>query len=281
MKTHIMRFAPQDYRTSRTRTRSIQTRDPMLRLVYLEALFALYEAGGSLPADPAALADELGLPAKEIAKRLGTLDEIARTGSGRGGLLIQDGRVTNGRVTSDLKSEEEYRADQARFGREGGRGRKKGDPKATLSAPKGSPSPPSPYPAPSPAPAPAPTTNTPAGADRRAGGADGNSSPGSNGSPPAPPAGASSGNGYGDGLVLDHDPTDPAEVRLASRIAHLAQVTETAPLDVLAAVSSPPEGERHLDHIRGAPPSWVEATLRACDAFEADNSGGGEPPEEE
>src|SRR5204863_415075 len=59
-KTHIMRWAPQDYRTSRSRARSIQTRDPMLRLVYLEALFALYEAGCSLSADPTEVMGEAG-----------------------------------------------------------------------------------------------------------------------------------------------------------------------------------------------------------------------------
>jgi hypothetical protein len=140
-----MRWAPQDYRTSRVRARSAMTKDAMLRLVYLEALSALYEAGGSLPADPAALADELLLPAKEIARCLPILDEIARSGTGRGGLLVQDGRVTNGRVTADLKDEQEFRAQQAAFGRKRGRKGGGGGPvaphineEATLTGPEGS-----------------------------------------------------------------------------------------------------------------------------------------------
>lgn len=156
MKTHIMRWAPMDWRTSRVRARSAMSRDPMLRLVYLEALSALYEAGGSLPADPAALADELLLPVKEIARCLPVLDEIARTGAGRGGLLIEDGRITNGRVTEDLKNEQAFREQQATHGKRGGRRVRKGQPKATLSQPlgfaKGTPTPPAPSPSPSPVP---------------------------------------------------------------------------------------------------------------------------------
>lgn len=98
---------------------------------------------------------------------------------------------------------------------------------------------------------------------------------GNNGGPPAPPASASR-------WILDHDEGDPLERRLAARIAHLARLVaerdgEADPLEILKAVSSTPEG-KSLDHIRGAPDRWIEPTLRACDEFEADLTGGDEPP---
>src|SRR5262245_857590 len=119
-----MRWAPQDYRTCRVRVRSIMSNDPMLRLVYLEALNALYEAGGSLPV--AALVYELALPADEIARCLPLLDEMGRIGSGRGGLKVENGVVTNGRVTADLITARAYSQQQAEFGRAGGRTAGKG-----------------------------------------------------------------------------------------------------------------------------------------------------------
>jgi len=128
-KTHIQRWAPQDWRTSRVRARSAMTGDYMLRLVYLESLSALYEAGGYLPADPDLLADELLLPAGEIARCLPILDALARSRGGRGGLLIEDDRISNPRVSADLAEEQAYRDGQAEHGRQSGRVRREGSPK--------------------------------------------------------------------------------------------------------------------------------------------------------
>lgn len=104
-----------DWRTSRVRARSAMSGDWMLRLVYLEALNALHEAGGELPADPEALADELMLPADEIARCLPILQGIGDRG-GRGGLIVENGRLTNARVTEDLAAELRFREAQAAAG---------------------------------------------------------------------------------------------------------------------------------------------------------------------
>jgi hypothetical protein len=133
------------------------TGDHMLRLVYFEALNALHEAGGELPADPEALADELMLPAEEIARCLPILAAIADRG-GRGGLVVEDGMVRNPRVVADLQAEAAYRSEQATFGRasadsrrsKGGSAQPKGRPRVPLGSPEPVPNPPLPSPTPTP-----------------------------------------------------------------------------------------------------------------------------------
>lgn len=161
---HLVRWSPQDWRTCRVRGRSATTADPMLRIVYLECLFALYESGGSLSPDPEVLADVCMLPAEEIARCLPSLLRIGE--SGRGGLYIEDGALRNRRVTEDIEEELEYRLSAKEHGRRGGRPpapeheTKKGGPKGTLSDPKGTPRararPHAPPPPPSPTPTPPP-----------------------------------------------------------------------------------------------------------------------------
>jgi hypothetical protein len=182
------------------------TADPMLRLVYFEALNALHEAGGELPADPEALADELMLPAEEIARCLPILSAIAERG-GRGGLVVRDGRVTNARVAEDLAAEASYRAEQATFGRasvdarrsKAGSAQPQGRPKVSRRSsegtlrvpsvhPEGVPNPPLPAPTPSPTPDPTPSP--------------------SNGSPPGPPASRVGTGGDGEEPVEAYAPGD-------------------------------------------------------------------------
>lgn len=115
-----MRWAPQDYRTSRVRNRSALTADPMLRLVYLELLNALHEAGGALPSDAAFLADELLLPVAEIERCLPILILMSEH-SLRGGIVLENGTVSNVRVCEDLRAAEEYREKQSERGAKGGR----------------------------------------------------------------------------------------------------------------------------------------------------------------
>lgn len=117
MKVHIMRWAVQDWRTSRVRARSARTDDLALRTIYLELLFALHEAGGELPADPEALADDLMLPAEEIARCLPLLAQIARQPGARGGILVEGGVIRNARVSEDLGRTEAWITAQAVAGK--------------------------------------------------------------------------------------------------------------------------------------------------------------------
>lgn len=174
-RTHIQRWAPQDYRTSKVRARSIRTGDPMLRLVYLELLFALFERGGELPDDLEVLTDELGLPAEEIESALDTLSRLqAADAASRGGILREGGRISNPRVSEELADEAEYRKSQAALGRKGGRAKAKASLSGRQAKTKRPPSdrqanaqrsvsPPAPAPAPTPTPAPereaSPTTS--------------------------------------------------------------------------------------------------------------------------
>ena len=131
-KTHIMRWAPQDWRTSRVRTRSAVSGDRDLRLVYLEILSALYESGGELSADPSDLADTLALPADVIARYLPVLEEIGRRGEG--GIVIEGGVLINRRVTRELAEELEFRKTQADRGARGGRKRATNPPESEANA---------------------------------------------------------------------------------------------------------------------------------------------------
>lgn len=171
---HIMRLAVQDWRTSKVRARSFRAADPLLRLVYLEALIALYEFGGSMPSDPEELADILLLPADDIARCLPILETIGK--SGRGGFVIEGGVLTNQRVSEDLDHDRKFREKQANLGRKGGLAKaslseRQAGEDGPLSPPEPSPEPepsPSPNPEPSPTPSPAPEpARQPATADQQ------------------------------------------------------------------------------------------------------------------
>jgi hypothetical protein len=175
---HIARIAVQDWRTSKIRSRSAISQDPLLRLIYLEILFALHESGGRLPGDPVLLSDILLIPAPEIARCLPILLGFGE--SGRGGLLLDGSYIHNARVDEDLEEENEYRLKQAE------RGRKRHQPplshrsataqpplnggsaaaeaplvthKRPLSQPRGALSLPLPLPLPTPPPSPLPTSS--------------------------------------------------------------------------------------------------------------------------
>lgn len=262
---HIQRWAPADLWADEHWKVLVRRRDYSTMSFYRTFMDHAFMAGGDLPADAEALAAAVHMPLRNVEKALGFC---------LGRLIFQDGdRLYQGRVRREIASELEFRKEQARRGAEGGKVAGKGRPKPTVSHPPiETIGPPSPSPSPAPTPAPIPTTAPPNG------GAGGRAATVPTAAPPAPPASVLSG-----GDLLDHDPSDPVETRLASRIDHLARMTTARegtpadPAEILAAVSVTPEG-KSLDHIRGAPSAWVEATLRACDAFEADNFGGEEPP---
>lgn len=113
-----MPIAVQDYRTSRVRLRSVTSSDPTLRALYLELLFALWERGGRIPADPDSVADEVGLPASDVAPRLAVLVNLGK--GGRGGIVIEDGWIKNARVSEDLEHALAYRERQSYRGRRSG-----------------------------------------------------------------------------------------------------------------------------------------------------------------
>lgn len=181
---HIIRWAGQDWRTSRVRMRSIVTGSPSLRLVYLEILFALYEAGGSLPADIAVLQDVVALPRADIEAALPALLEIGK--AGRGGLYEEerDGvlLILNRRAEEEIRDDRAFRDEQSRKGKLGGRPRKPelnqkkprlNSEKPVPSRKKPVPSPPSPSPGPSPTPMPTeeelPFARSPSDSARRGG----------------------------------------------------------------------------------------------------------------
>lgn len=127
----------------------------------------------------------------------------------------------------------------------------------------GSPSSPSPSPASSPPPTQAEKRRASETTDH--GGTGGHGSP-----PPAAFAPGAAPNG-----LPDHDPDNALEARLALRVHDLAERAGSDWHDVLAAVSSTPNG-KHLTDIRGASPAWIEQSLRDADRFEADAVGAGE-----
>lgn len=266
---HIQRWAPADLYSDEHWKLLQARRDYRTMHFYRVFMDQAYMAGGDLPADPAALAAVVSMPRRDV---------VAALAFCLGKLVMKDGsRLYQKRVRREVKRELRFRRRQSELGKKGGRPKKdhkeEGKLKATLLEPK---SPPYAVRR-TPAPAPPSDASADADADSRAGGADRNSRAPGNGSPPAPPASDTR-------WVLDHDTSNPVEVRLASRVAHLSRLVaerdgEADPKEILLAVSATEEGKT-LDHIRGAPDRWLEPTLRACDRFEADLMGGDEPPEE-
>jgi uncharacterized protein YdaU (DUF1376 family) len=253
---HIQRFAPADLHADEHFKLLESRRAYMLMTFYRQFLDHSFMAGGDLPADARALAAAINMPTSDVRLAIDSL---------LGKLIFKSGdRLYQRRVKREVAKELKFRRQQAKLGKVGGEKAGRGRPlKQNRGSPLESIGPPSPTP--TPAPSPLPTTDSPNGADSRAGGDRSNSSP------PTPPASVAR-------WALDHDPGNPVEVRLASRIAHLASLVaerdgDADALEILAAVSATAEG-KSLDHIRGAPDKWLEPTLRACDKFESDLTGG-------
>jgi hypothetical protein len=142
----------------------------MLRTVYRELIDALAEKGGVHPSDPSILADELALPANEIARCIPLLAELGR--HGRGGVTLHDdGTLTIRRVTEDIDEEREYRKANQDNGRKGGLRSAQARLKRPSSRAKAPLNPPTPTPLPSgspPAPLPSSSTPTPTTPDPEA-----------------------------------------------------------------------------------------------------------------
>lgn len=118
---HFANIAVQNWRTSSVRMQSVMEGDPFLRLVYLEALLALYERGGKLPSKPSALALLVCVPVAEIERVLPILLDFGKGGGNSGLVLSEDGAwVSNRRVTDDLEGKREYVAAAVESGRKGG-----------------------------------------------------------------------------------------------------------------------------------------------------------------
>lgn len=112
---HILPWAAQDYRDSKVRARSMRTGDPMLRLVYLELLFAMQCQGGAVSADIDNLEDELALDPAEIERCLPILKKLG--GDGRGGVVEVDGMLSNRRVVDEIQRAKSNQAQRSEAGR--------------------------------------------------------------------------------------------------------------------------------------------------------------------
>lgn len=252
---HVMRFAVADYLEDPWVKLALTERNLVATTFYPLFLFASFNHGGDLPSDPTLLAAALGMRRSDVVAALKFWSQKEC-----GLVILESGRAWNPRVRRDVAAELQFRSDQAERGRKGGKAKAASE---RLAGAKQPPSPPSPSPSPAPAPAPTPSSTN--------AGAGGRAATDPIAGPPEQAAGGAP------GWLLDHDPSDPVETRLASRVAHLTQLTakrdgQADPKEILAAVSATPSGNM-LDHIRGAPAAWVEASVDACDAFEADNFG--------
>ncbi len=146
MRVHFMRLAVQDLRGSTIRKRALRLGRPELWALYMELLWALHEAGGTLSSDPQALADELEFwTPEQIADMLPLL---APAPGKRGGIVVDGGSLRCQRVNDSLDEEAAFRAAQAERGRSGGRA----SAKRTLSECSKALKPPSPSPLPLPTP---------------------------------------------------------------------------------------------------------------------------------
>lgn len=140
---HFTQWAPADYLSSRVRGRSLSTKDPMLRLIYLELLNVLHAAGGAIPSDTGFLADAVGVSKDDVERVVPILLELGAFG--RGGLFKDDnGNLQNRRVSEELDAQEAFRREQAEHGKRGALSRSrgqsgdaeasKGEPNVTLSS---------------------------------------------------------------------------------------------------------------------------------------------------
>jgi hypothetical protein len=284
-KAHATILYPADLRGSRFRARALRLGRPALWLLYCELLWALYDAGGYLPADPETLADHVAFVSPdEIAELLPLLapagDDV------RGGIVVEDGRIYCRRVLESLEAERAYRAGQAERGASGGRATAKQSLSDGLATAKRTASKSQPIPSPSPSPSPqqlcgieiTETIERGSGAERPA--RDRATSAAENSLSDARGFVARSRGTLDSPGILDHDPDRPAERDLAERIEGLAKrLVDADPSDrealvdetarVLEAVTATPDG-RGMDAIRGAPEPWLRASLRVADRFEAE-----------
>lgn len=114
-----MRLVVQDLRTSTIRKRAVRLGRPDLWAFYQELLWALYEAGGELSADPLTLHEELDFWSPEQIKEM--LPLLSPSPGRRGGITIDNGIIHNNRVSEDLLVAQEYLDQQAARGSLGGR----------------------------------------------------------------------------------------------------------------------------------------------------------------
>jgi hypothetical protein len=254
---HFMRWAPSDYVNDPWVKLAVSRNDTGALAVYHLFLNHSFMEGGTLPADPELLAGVLGLSAPTVRKALAYWSAPER-----GLVLIKDGRAWNPRVRRDVAAELRFRRHQQEVGKKGGRPPAKGKPKARVFDPE---TPPSPSPSPAPLPAPAPTPAPAAGGV------------GNSNGPVRPPA-------AGSPWTIPHDPTNPTQLAIVRRCQDLAAKAAALDLrtataedlrDVFTAVSGTPKGTT-LDSLLKASPEWLAETLRSCDRFEEDLTGG--PP---
>lgn len=99
-KAHFWPLASQDLLGSSIRKRARIRQDRLLWFLYTELLVSLHEAGGTLPADPEALAEELEFFTPEEITRL--LPLLAPGEGKRGGIVVQDGVCFNPRQLEAL-----------------------------------------------------------------------------------------------------------------------------------------------------------------------------------
>lgn len=109
---HVIGWAPQDWLTARIRTRTLMSGDLALRCIYFELLNVLYANGGSLSNDHTELAHLLMVPEDEIARCVPLLVDY-------GYIEVEDGHLTNRRVTSELEAVVERRERAVEYGRRG------------------------------------------------------------------------------------------------------------------------------------------------------------------
>lgn len=132
---------------------------------------ALPEKGGSLPADPAELAANLGMPEELVSRCIPILERFGK-GQSRGGIVVKDdGTLQNRRITEDLMTARKRKKRLREGGRRGGLRSAQGRVKPGLSNGEPIPTPlpkPLPLPSPKPLPKPLPEPTIPEGAREQA-----------------------------------------------------------------------------------------------------------------
>jgi hypothetical protein len=131
-----MRWAPADYVNDPVVKLALARRDFAASTFYPLFLFHAFMEGGALPSDPVLLGAIVGMKRADVEKAVGFWVE-------HGKLQIEDGRIFHRRIVREVAEELEFRAQQAEFGRKGGKAGGKG---RAQGEPEGSPNPPSPAP---------------------------------------------------------------------------------------------------------------------------------------